>query len=723
MVRWRVLLAAVVMGAGLWADVAGGQQLTGAEAPRHPELPPPPDCDEPNVEVMTFSIPGSGEKNISRAIVVVPSDYGRLGEPATRTAATDKRYPVVYLLHGYSGNYTNWYLKMKAAGRSLTALADRFGTIIVMPDGKYCSWYLDAPTGSEDHADWQWETVITKHLVPEVDRRYRTWAEPAGRGITGLSMGGHGAIYLAARNPDLFSACGSMSGVMDLTNTSRPDALVRRLGPKEENRDRWLAYSAIGQEAVGGRSSTERAGEPASPTAGRGLGLLVDCGIDDIFIEDNRVFRKQLLERGIPHDYIERPGAHNWDYWINALPYHMQFLSDRLKPAGSPERAGAMPAFRPVVVADKLPDDPYGLDVADINGDGRLDLVLTRFFGIDWYEAPHWQRHPIVTDATRQNIAGVARDIDGDGVLDVAIAADWEFTDTVSDGTLWWAKGGTGQTPWPLTRIGGEPNLHRVLWADTHGDGRGQLLVSPLKGRGTTSPHFAERGVRLLLFDIPDDPAAQPWPTKVIDASLHVCHAAIPVRFDDDPADEVLAASFEGVTLFDRQADGSWHKRHLGAGDQQSSPDRGSSEVSLGRLKDGRRIVAAIEPWHGNQVVVYVEPSGGDSGGLWPRFVLDDTFDQGHAVVCADLDGDGNDEIVAGYRGPNRRNRGRPTSLKAYQVIDADASRWSTHWIDDGDMATEALQIVDLDGDGRLDIVAAGRSTRNLKVYFNQGRR
>jgi hypothetical protein len=226
-----------------------------------------------------------------------------------------------------------------------------------------------------------------------------------------------------------------------------------------------------------------------------------------------------------------------------------------------------------------------------------------------------------------------------------------------------------------------------------------------------------QRGVRLFLLRIPPDPKVVHWPQEMISNTLHVVHAVTPVQFDPDTAEELLVASFEGVTLFDRLPNGAWTQRRLCAGEQQTSPNRGSSEVCMGHLAGGTPFIATIEPFHGHEVAVYLPPPDPDA--LWIRTLLDDTLDAGHAIGAGDFDGDGNDEIVAGYRGRNRDGR-KPTSLKLYQPIDPAQGAWKTHWIDTGDMACEDLKVADINGDGKPDIIAAGRSTRNLKVYLNR---
>ncbi|MBI4578661.1 MAG: hypothetical protein HY718_03110, partial [Planctomycetes bacterium] len=316
-VRVRVLAC---IAASFWPLVTvAGQTPAAASAP----------ANHPCTSVIAYRVPGSTQDATSRAMVVVPHEYLRdAGE-----GVSAKRYPVVYLLHGYAVTYTRYDEKFREAGRRLVDLADRFGAILVMPDGNRSSWYLDAFPDLPDAADWQYERIIIEHAIPAVDGRYRTWAERAGRGITGMSMGGHGALYLAARHPGLFAAATSMSGLMILRNTTNPQDLAKRLGRLEEHRLRWIEHSVLQQ---------------ADKFVGRDVALLLDCGWDDPFVWDHRMLHDKLMRLGVAHDYIERPGKHEWPYWINALPYHLQFITDRLKPAGftAGRAAGRGPAIR-----------------------------------------------------------------------------------------------------------------------------------------------------------------------------------------------------------------------------------------------------------------------------------------------------------------------------------------------------------------------------------------
>jgi hypothetical protein len=178
----------------------------------------------------------------------------------------------------------------------------------------------------------------------------------------------------------------------------------------------------------------------------------------------------------------------------------------------------------------------------------------------------------------------------------------------------------------------------------------------------------------------------------------------------------LLTASYEGVNLVTFSGDGKATLMKVGAGDQSNpAASRGSSEIRTGRLKQ-TPLIATIEPFHGTRVVAYTPPA--DASGLWRRTVLDEDLRGGHALWAADLDGDGADEIVAGWRDtvPGKT----PPGVNIYKA-DAGGTAWQKHPLDKGGVATEDLACADLNGDGRIDIVAVGRATGNVKIYWNEG--
>jgi len=227
-----------------------------------------------------------------KAVVVTPDNYNK-----------NNAYPVFYLLHGYSGNYSNW-VKAKA----VIDAADRYQMIIVCPDGGYGSWYWDSPIDEE----YKYETYISKELISWIDEKYATIPSPKGRAIAGLSMGGHGALYLAIKHPDIFGAAGSMSGGVDIRPFPHNWEIAKRLGKYSEYPDRWENYTVMNMLHL------------IEPNA---LKIIIDCGTQDIFFKVNEELHKEMLYYNISHDYISRPGGHNWQYWENAVAYQALFMN------------------------------------------------------------------------------------------------------------------------------------------------------------------------------------------------------------------------------------------------------------------------------------------------------------------------------------------------------------------------------------------------------------
>ncbi|RYF89208.1 MAG: esterase family protein [Chitinophagaceae bacterium] len=228
-----------------------------------------------------------------KAVVIKPENYGQAG----------KRFETVYLLHGHGGNFSNWVKLVP----QLKNYADDYQLIIVCPEGKTAGWYINSHIADS----MQFETYIAKEVPAFIDTNYNTVANRNGRAITGLSMGGHGGMYLGFKNQSMFSACGSMSGALLIHKiTDKRYGIDKLLGDTSAT-DVWYNHSVLKFLEAGRKDSIE---------------VIMDCGTEDFLIEMSRTVHNRMLELKLPHDYIERPGRHDWNYWRNAVQYQLLFF-------------------------------------------------------------------------------------------------------------------------------------------------------------------------------------------------------------------------------------------------------------------------------------------------------------------------------------------------------------------------------------------------------------
>jgi hypothetical protein len=369
----------------------------------------------------------------------------------------------------------------------------------------------------------------------------------------------------------------------------------------------------------------------------------------------------------------------------------------------------------------------YAVLIADVNSDAKPDIVVVDTNEVVWYENPSWKKHTIIKGQTKEdNVCIAAADIDGDGQIDFALGAGWlPGFRTKENSTIQWLKRGKSlDEPWTVIPIGEEPMVHRMCFADLDGDGKQHLIVAPLMGRDATKGgNWCDgRPVRLLDYAIPADPVNEKWTPRVLSESLQVVHAITPVAAAKRKGFDILAASYEGVSRLAPLGASmeKWSTKLIGAGNQEATNGaRGSSEVQVGKFRGGMPFMATIEPWHGNQVVVYTAPDSPEK--LWDRQLQDSRLRWGHAVACADLDGDGNDEVIVGVRDDPRPTDTFPDrrGVRVYRYSE-DNRRWDRHVMNDaGAVAVEALAVADLNGDGRPDIIAVGRNGL-LRIYWNE---
>jgi len=363
----------------------------------------------------------------------------------------------------------------------------------------------------------------------------------------------------------------------------------------------------------------------------------------------------------------------------------------------------------------------YQVAVADLNADGRPDVIAvsTDASRADWYENPSWREHRVTRVDRGVDIAPY--DLDDDQRPEIVIAAGFNFSDSARGGEVLWLDPPGPAEPdadWRPTTVTVDPVTHRVAWADVDGDRRPELIHAPIFGPGSKA-NIDTKPVHFWAFRIPADPKAAPWTPWRIDETLTVLHGIHVGDLDGDGRDEILTASYEGVNRFDlegRGADAAWQRTPIGPGappanDKPGAP-RGSSEVTWGVLAAGRPYIGTVEPWHGDMVVVYT-PTDGPKG-AWERRVLDDTIAGGHAAVAADLDADGVEELLIGWR----RGQG------GLAIYDPDPSGriWRKIPLETG-LKVEDAAIADLNADGRPDIIAIARESSELVWFENRGPR
>ena len=343
----------------------------------------------------------------------------------------------------------------------------------------------------------------------------------------------------------------------------------------------------------------------------------------------------------------------------------------------------------------------YGLAIGDVDGDGKPDILLADKKEFVWYRNGDWKRFTMIRNLTeRDNVCIAAQDINGDRKVEVAVGAQWnpgETTDPSLSGSVHYLQRPEDPTQlWQALPLPHVPTIHRMKWVPTM-DGDYQLIVLPLHGIGNRKGEGV--GVQVLAYPVLEmgKLAGQP---VVIDSTMHLTH-----NFDSESLaqrDQLYIGGKEGVQLITSKAT-SWAK-----GDRILQ-GHSFGEVRVGKGLSGNRFIAGIEPMHGNLLSVNWQLGRG-----FVRQVLCEDLNQGHALACADLLGEGQDQIIVGWRNPNEEGK---VGIRMYRLV-VDGS-WEQHSIDDNEMACEDLKISDLNGDGRLDIIACGRATQNLKIYWN----
>jgi hypothetical protein len=362
--------------------------------------------------------------------------------------------------------------------------------------------------------------------------------------------------------------------------------------------------------------------------------------------------------------------------------------------------AGPPATFSAHTIASDLKGG-YQVVVADLNRDGKPDLIAlaSGMTELVWYENPTWERRVIVSGQSGMINCAVV-DAPG-GIPDIVLASGFAMQAARSPGKVSVLRHhGDPRDPWTSEEIDQLTTSHRLRTADIDGSGKPVVINAPLIGAKSAAPDY--RDVSPIVFYRPGEWKRQP----ITDEPSGVVHCVYAVDWDGDGREELLVASFGGIHLLKLGRDGHWSRTEIAKGDPSPWPKSGSSDVSVGRL-GAARFLAAIEPWHGDQVVIYRQ-----SGKEWARQVIDATLLDGHTLLTADFNGDGMDEVVAGYRG-------KGTSVYLYSADDKAGEHWSRTALDDGGMGAASCIAADLNGDGRPDIACID-GTR-LKWYENLG--
>ena len=350
----------------------------------------------------------------------------------------------------------------------------------------------------------------------------------------------------------------------------------------------------------------------------------------------------------------------------------------------------------------------YGLAIGDVDGDRKPDILLADKKQFVWYRNGDWKRFVMIDSLTASdNVCIAARDLNGDGKVEVAVGAQWnpgETSDTTRSGSVHYLISPPDRTQrWKAVELHHEPTIHRMKWVRA-GDKKFYLVVVPLHGRGNKNGEGD--GVKIFAYQFPAN-VHQPWRTFLLNNDMHLTHNFDISEFGDGRKTEILLAGKEGVRVI-REPFNITNRMNADSFAISGSP---AGEIRKGRLSGNRSFLTVIEPMHGNQLSVF------PAAGTGEKIVLDDNLKEGHALAVADFNRSGSDQIVMGWRLPGKDGK---VGIKIYSPKDATGREWESKWVDENKMACEDVQVADLNADGKPDIIASGRATHNVVIYWNK---
>jgi FG-GAP-like repeat len=357
----------------------------------------------------------------------------------------------------------------------------------------------------------------------------------------------------------------------------------------------------------------------------------------------------------------------------------------------------------------------YGIAIGDVDGDKKPDILLADQKQFVWYRNGDWRRFVMAENLTeRDNVCIAARDIDGDGKVEVAVGANWnpgETNDLTKSGSVHYLIAPKDRTQkWEAVKLHHEVTIHRMKWIKVDKK-RFQLIVVPLHGLGNKNGEG--KGVKIWAYDVPKN-VKNEWKRMLVDSSLHMTHNFEIV--ENHPMSkkfsELVIGSKEGMRVFGFASSKENKTKIWFKTAEFNNIPTGEIKLSPFPKENNKYILpfypTVISPMHGNKLITFM--------GNNKETLLTDNLNQGHALAVADFLGNGTHQIAVGWREPNSDKK---VGIKFFSQNN-DTKNWQEFTLDDNKMACEDMQIADLNGDGKLDIVASGRSTKNLVVYWNK---